>query len=162
MIYGMLTAKSCLLTSIVDQLHERTKKVNAVERLGRHLCEGIPEAAKEKYQRFIREWVPENPTILIDDSDVVKPEGCKFESLGIVRDSSKSTEKKSVYEKGYHVAEAAVIIRSKHPVSVFSRIHSSQEKGYVSSNAITFEAIEQCIKLFRKATYVMDRGYDDN
>ena len=29
MIYGMLAAKSCLLTSIVDQLHERTKKVNA-------------------------------------------------------------------------------------------------------------------------------------
>ena len=95
MTYGMLAAKSCLLTSIVDQLHERTKKVNAVERLGRHLCEGIPEAAKNEYHRFIREWVPEDPTILIDDSDVVKPEGYKFESLGIVRDGSKSTEKKS-------------------------------------------------------------------
>ena len=57
MTYGMLAAKSCLLTSIVDQLHERTKKVNAVERLGRHLCEGIPEAAKNEYHRFIREWV---------------------------------------------------------------------------------------------------------
>jgi hypothetical protein len=53
MTYGMLAAKSCLLTSIVDQLHERTKKVNAVERLGRHLCEGIPEAAKNEYHRFI-------------------------------------------------------------------------------------------------------------
>ena len=63
MTYGMLAAKSCLLTSIVDQLHERTKKVNAVERLGRHLCEGIPEAAKNEYHRFIREWVAENPTI---------------------------------------------------------------------------------------------------
>ena len=101
MTYGMLAAKSCLLTSIVDQLHERTRKVNAVERLGRHLCEGIPEAAKNEYHRFIREWVAENPTILIDDSDVVKPEGYKFESLGIVRDGSKSTEKKNVYEKGF-------------------------------------------------------------
>ena len=100
----MLTAESCLLTSIVDQLHERTKKVNAFERLGRHLCEGIPEAAKNEYHRFIREWAPENPTILIDDSDVVKPEGYKFESLGIVRDGSKSAEKKSVYEKGYPTA----------------------------------------------------------
>ena len=59
MTYGMLAAKSCLLTSIVDQLHERTKKVNAVERLGRHLCEGIPEAAKNEYHRFIRECVRE-------------------------------------------------------------------------------------------------------
>ena len=162
MIYGMLAAKTCLLTSIVDQLHERTKKVNAVERLGRHLCEGIPEAARDEYHKIIQEWVPENPVNLIDDSDVVKPEGRKFESLGIVRDGSKSTEKKSVYEKGYHVTEAVAITRSKQPVSLYSRIHSSQEKGYISANAVTFEAIDQCVGLFRKATYVMDRGYDDN
>ena len=45
--------------------------------------------------------------ILIDDNDVVKPEGYKFESLGNVRDDSKRAEKKSVYEKGYHVTEAS-------------------------------------------------------
>ena len=162
MTYGMLAGKSCLLTRIVDQLHERTKKVNAVERLGRHLCEGIPEAASDEYHKFVQEWVPENPVILIDDSDVVKPEGRKFEALGIVRDGSKSTEKKNVYEKGYHVTEAVAITRSKQPVSLYSRIHSSQEKGYISANAVTFEAIDQCVGLFRKATYVMDRGYDDN
>ena len=162
MIYGMLAAKTCLLTSIVDQLHERTRKINAVERLGRHLCEGIPEEARDEYHKIIQEWVPDNPVILIDDSDVVKPEGRKFESLGIVRDGSKSTEKKSVYEKGYHVTEAVSITRSKQPVSLYSRIHSSQEKGYISANAVTFEAIDQCVGLFRKATYVMDRGYDDN
>ena len=106
--------------------------------------------------------MPKEPVILIDDSDVAKPEGYKFEALGIVRDGSKSTEKKNVYEKGYHVTEAVAITRSKQPVSLFSRIHSSREKGYVSANAVTFEAIDQCGKLFRKATYVMDRGYDDN
>ena len=163
MTYGMLASKSCLLTSIVDQLHERTKKVNAVERLGRHLSEGIPGMAKDEYHKIVREWVPEQPVILIDDSDVIKPEGYKFEALGIVRDGSKSTEKKSVYEKGYHVTEAVAITRSKQPVSLFSRIHSSHEKGYVSSNAVTFEAIDTCYaSLFKKATYVMDRGYDDN
>ena len=158
MIYGMLAAKTCLLTSIVDQLHERTRKVNAVVRLGGHLCESIPEEARDEYHKIIQEWVPDNPVILIDDSDVVKPEGRKFESLGIVRDGSKSTEKKSVYEKGYHVTEAVAITRSKQPVSLYSRIHSSQEKGYISANAVTFEAIDQCVGLFRKATYVMDRG----
>lgn len=162
MTYGMLAGKSCLLTSIVDQLHERTKKVNAVERLGRHLSEGVSEVARDEYQKIIREWMPEQPVILIDDSDIVKPEGHRFEALGIVRDGSKSTEKKNVYEKGYHVTEAVAITRSKQPVSLFSRIHSSREKGYISSNAVTFEAIDRCASLFKKATYVMDRGYDDN
>ena len=29
--YGMLAAGSCLLTDVVDQLHEDTKKVNSVK-----------------------------------------------------------------------------------------------------------------------------------
>ena len=57
MIYGMFAAKTCLLTSIVDQLHERTRKVNAVKRLERHLCEGIPEEARDEYHKIIQEWV---------------------------------------------------------------------------------------------------------
>ena len=162
MTYGMLASGSCLLTSIVDELHEATKKVNAVERLGRHLKEGVPKKAQECYRRLVREWVEEKPVVLIDDSDVVKQEGYKFEALGIVRDGSESTDKKSVYKKGYHVTEAVAITRSKQPVSVFSRIHSSLEKDYVSANAVTFEAIEQSVKLLEKATFVMDRGYDDN
>lgn len=162
MTYGMLASGSCLLTGIVDELHEETKKVNTVERLSIHLKEGVPESAREKYLRLIREWVPEEPVVLIDDSDVVKPEGYKFESLGIVRDGSESTDKKNVYKKGYHVTEAVTITRNRQPVSIFSRIHSSVEKDYVSANAVTFEAIGEGVKLFKKATFIMDRGYDDN
>jgi len=40
MTYGMLAAGSCLLTEVVDQLHEDTKKVNSVERLTKHLNNG--------------------------------------------------------------------------------------------------------------------------
>ena len=100
--------------------------------------------------------------IHIDDSDVVKPDGYKFESLGIVRDGSESTSTKNVYKKGYHVTEACVLTTSNHPVSIFSKIHSSAEKGYKSANVITFEAMEQGAALFKRATFCMDRGYDDN
>ena len=162
MTYGMLVSGSCLLTKIVDALHEKAKKVNAVERLGKHLKERIAESIQKKYLQLIREWIPEEPVVLIDDSDVVKPEGRKFEALGIVRDGSESTEKKNVYKKGYHVTEAVTVTRSSQPVSIFSRIHSSEEKDYVSANAITFEAIERGARLFGKAAFVMDRGYDDN
>lgn len=160
--YGMLAAKSCLLTDVVDQLHEDSKKINIVDRLSRHLDHGTSEKATSSYLQMIKKWIPSEPVIHIDDSDVVKPEGYKFESLGIVRDGSESTSTKSVYKKGYHVTEACVLTSSNHPVSIFSKIHSSAEKNYKSANTITFDAIEQGAALFGKATFAMDRGYDDN
>ena len=160
--YGMLASGSCLLTDVVDQLHEGSKKINTVDRLSRHLDKGTPSEASVSYLQLVRKWVPSEPVIHIDDSDVVKPAGCKFESLGIVRDGSESTSAKSVYKKGYHVTEACVLTAGSHPVSIFSKIHSSSEKNYKSANAITFNAMERGAALFGKATFCMDRGYDDN
>lgn len=162
MTYGMLAAGSCLLTDIVDQLHEHSKKVNSVERLTRHLNTGIPKNALKSYLSLVRTTAPKNPIIHIDDSDVIKPDGYKFEALGLVRDGSKSTDAKTVYEKGYHVTEACVLADSNHPVSIFSKVHSSKEKNYTSANDVTFSAMERGAALFGKATFVMDRGYDDN
>ena len=63
MTYGMLASNSCLLTDVVDQLHEDSKKVNSVERLTRHLNKGIPNAALSSYLHTIRKWVPNEPVI---------------------------------------------------------------------------------------------------
>ncbi len=160
--YGMLAAGSCLLTDVVDQLHEDAKKVNSVERLTRHLNKGIPNKALQSYLQTVRKWVTDEPVIHIDDSDIIKPNGYKFEALDTVRDGSKSNASKNVLEKGYHVTEACVITKSNHPVSIYSRIHSSKEKGFTSINNITFDAMERGKAMFGKATFVMDRGYDDN
>ena len=160
--YGMLASGSCLLTDVAGQLHEPSKKINVVDRLSRHLEKGTPTSAAASYLQQVKKWVPAEPVVYIDDSDVVKPDGHKFEALGIVRDGSESTPAKNVYKKGYHVTEACVLTRSNHPVSIFSRIHSSSEKDYKSANAITFQAMEQSASLFGKATFAMDRGYDDN
>ena len=162
MTYGMLASSSCLLTDVVDQLHEDSKKVNSVERLTRHLNKGTPNVALSSYLHTIRKWVPNQPVIHIDDSDIIKPDGYKFEALGLVRDGSKSTNTKNVYEKGYHVTEACVMTKSNHPVSIYSKIHSSKEKNFTSVNSITFDAMERGKAMFGKATFVMDRGYDDN
>ena len=162
MIYGMLASGSCLLTDIVDQLHETSKKVNSVERLTRHLNKGTPVKALNSYLSVIRKWIPDEPVIHIDDSDIVKPDGYKFEALGIVRDGSKSNDTKNVYEKGYHVTEACVLTKNNHPVSIFSKIHSSKEKSFTSANDVTFSAMERGAAMFGRATFVLDRGYDDN
>ena len=160
--YGMLASGSCLLTDVVDQLHEPSKKINIVDRLSRHLDKGTPASAAASYLQQVKKWVPAAPVIHIDGSDVVKPDGHKFEALGIVRDGSESTSAKNVYKKGYHVTEACVLTSSNHPASIFSKIHSSHEKDYKSANTITFQAMEQGAALFGKATFAMDRGYDDN
>jgi len=162
MIYGILASGSCLLTDIVDQLHEPTKKINAVERLSKHLKKGTSVNALNDYLNNICKLVPEQPVIHIDDSDVVKPKGNKFEMLDIVRDGSESTSGKNVLKKGYHVSEACVLTRSNHPVSIFSEIHSTKEKDFNSLNTITFRAMERGAAMFGKATFVMDRGYDSN
>lgn len=162
MLYGILASGSCHLTDIVDQLHEKTKKVNAVERLTKHLNKGVSSKQLSAYLRIVKSMVPADPVIHIDDSDVSKPDGYKFEALGYVRDGSKSSNAKSVYTKGYHVTEACVVTGSNHPVSIFSEIHSSAEKSFTSINDVTFRAMERGAKLFGKATFVMDRGYDDN
>lgn len=162
MNYGILASGSCLLTDIVDQLHEPSRKINIVDRLSRHLAKGTPKDTLKAYLTQVKKWCPEQPVIHIDDSDIVKPEGYKFESLGWVRDGSESTATKNVYKKGYHVTEATVLTDSSHPISIFSEIHSSKEKGFTSINDITFSAMERAAALFKKATFVMDRGYDDN
>lgn len=160
--YGILASGSCLLTDIVDQLHEPSKKINVVDRLSKHLAKGTPQPALNAYLALVKKWCPSHPVIHIDDSDIVKPDGYKFESLGLVRDGSESTSTKSIYKKGYHVTEATVLTKSGHPVSIFSEIHSSQEKEFTSINAVTFSAMERTVALFKKATFVMDRGYDSN
>ena len=162
MNYGILASGSCLLADIVDHLHEPSRKINIVDRLSRHLAKGIPQNALNSYLSQVRKWCPGQPAIPIDDSDVVKPDGFKFESLGWVRDGSESTAAKNVYKKGYHVTEATVLTGSSHPVSIFSEIHSSKEKDFTSINDVTFSAMERAAALFKKATFIMDRGYDDN
>ncbi len=162
MNYGILASGSCLLTDIAHHLHEPSRKINIVDRLSRHLSRGIPKDAMKAYLSQVKKCCPTQPVIHIDDSDVVKPNGYKFESLGRVRDGSESTSAKNVYKKGYHVTEATVLTTNNHPVSIFSKIHSSSEKNFTSINDVTFAAMERGSALFGKATFVMDRGYDDN
>ena len=88
MTYGIVASNSCLLTQISQLLQENTKKRYTVDRLSDHLANGIPQNALADYLRYVCSIVPSEPVIHIDDSDVIKPEGYHFESLGIVRDGA--------------------------------------------------------------------------
>ncbi len=162
MCYGILASGSCVLSQIAHELQEDTQKINTIDRLSRHLSKGVPALGELNYCNELLDMVPEDVVIHIDESDITKPCGKKFEDLCTVRDGSESTGSRPVWKPGYHVAEATVLTRSKQPVSIFSKIYSSDSADYISQRDVTFDSIKQSLFYFEHATFVMDRGYDDN
>ena len=161
MIYGIIKSSSCILSDISDALMEDIKKANTIERLCRGLKEKLPADITVNYLNMVKESLPKDPVILVDDTDIVKPYGEKFESLGVVRDGSSENK---TYEKGYMVTEMVGLTeKEKHPVSLFSHIHSSLEKNYKSTNAVLYAGIERVLRTVNgKPCFVFDRGYDSN
>ena len=108
----------------------------------------------------VNKVIGEEPVILVDDTDVIKPYGKVFQSLGEVKDGSSL---KARYEKGYMVTElVALTEKEKHPVSLYSHIHSSHEKGYKSINDVTFHGMNRVIEHIKTLYLCLDRGYDAN
>ena len=66
-----------------------------------------------------KRWVLEDTVIHIDDSDVVKSSGYKFELLGIVRDGSANTSKK-IFMKKDTTLQRPVFLQPAIILSVFS------------------------------------------
>ena len=164
MIYGISKSKDILLSSIAGTLDEKTKKAYVIDRLSDNLSNDLSSSIDENYCNLAMNALGNNPVFLIDDSDIIKPLGEKFEDLGIVRDGSSRNKN---YEKGYHHTEIVGLTENmRQPISIFSKIHSSTQKDYVSANTITFEGIDKVVEMLDKrkikGIFVNDRGYDSN
>ena len=164
MIYGIAKSKDILLSSIAGALDEKTKKAYTIDRLSDNLSKDISPSVEENYIQLAMDNLKENPVFIVDDSDVTKPLGSKFEDLGIVRDGSSINKS---YEKGYHVTEIVGITKNmRQPISLYTKIHSSTQKDFVSANDVTLEGIEKVVKELnkrdQKGIFVNDRGYDNN
>ena len=164
MLYGISKSKDILLSNISEALDEDIKKAYTINRFSDNLCWDLDPTIYKNYCNMVIELFGENPVFVIDDSDIIKPLGQQFENLGIVRDGS---SKDKSYEKGYHVIEIVGLTKNKkQPISIFSNIHSSTSKDYVSANTVTFNALDTVISMLneRKRTgiFVHDRGYDNN
>ena len=108
---------------------ENTKKAYVIDRLSDNLACDLDDNIDKNYCDIVMDSFGENPVFIIDDSDIIKPLGEKFEDLGIVRDGS---SKNKNYEKGYHVTEIVGLTKDKRqPISVFSKIHSYTSKEYI-------------------------------
>ena len=164
MIYGIAKSKDILLSSIASALDEKTKKAYTIDRLSDNLSKDISPSVEENYIQLAMDNLRENPVFIVDDSDVTKPLGSKFEDLGIVRDGSSINKS---YEKGYHVTEIVGLTKNmKQPISLYTKIHSSTQKDFISANEVTLEGIEKVVKELnkreQKGIFINDRGYDNN
>ena len=164
MIYGISKSKDVLLSSIAEALNEDTKKAYTINRLSDNLVSDLSASIDDNYNNLVIDALGDTPIFLVDDSDIVKPLGEKFEDLGIVRDGS---SRKKSYEKGYHHTEIVGLTKNmKQPISIFSKIHSSTQKDFISNNSVTYEGLDKVVYLLNernlKGIFVNDRGYDSN
>ena len=145
MIYGISKSKNILLSNISEALYENTKKAYTIDRLSDNLATDLNPSIEENYCNIVMDSLGDNPVFLVDDSDIIKPLGNKFEDLGIVRDGS---SKSKTFEKGYHHTEIVGLTQNmKQPISIFSKIHSSTQKDFISNNSVTYEGLDKVVSL---------------
>ena len=137
-IYGILRSGSIILKNIDTALNEPIKTENTIDRLSQNLQRNLSTEIQKNYIKKMLDSLEKHPVILVDDSDVIKPHGKKFEALDKVRDGSSLDNK---IEKGYLMTEiVGLTTNKKQPVSLFSHLHSSKEKHYKSTNEVYFRA----------------------
>lgn len=165
MMYGMARSRSCRLSDIARSLKEDNDLINTIDRLSTNLLMFNEKEKKQLWNRYYDKVNPffkdEDSIVLLDDSDVAKRSSKKLEDLDEVIDAS-SKDKEPV--PGYHVCEAVVLgKREKQPISIYSKIYSCKSEDFESMKTYTMESIDTARKVLKKpATYVADRGYDDD
>jgi hypothetical protein len=158
MVYGLLAGKTCSLTQIARELNENIALDKTVERLSRNLMNFDElEALRESYFNSVKGNFDENTVLLIDDGDIAKTNSSKLEGLCKVRDGSTG----EIVDGYWYAGASALTSENKQPIPVYSRIYSTEEKGYVSNNAETIKSLEYLSSHFSKTNIrALDRGYD--
>lgn len=160
MIYGLIEAQSVKLSDIARCLKEDITLKKTIERLSRNLKSfNKQDSLFSNYTNLIDKYIDNETIFCIDLSDIVKPNSKVLENLGKVKDGSTGK-----IEDGYNIFEiAALTPKHKMPLSVYSKIFSNKEDGFISENTEVFEGLKYLSKTFgKKGIRTLDRGFDDN
>ena len=162
-IYGILKGRSVILSDIAHELAEDTLPKKTIERLSRFLDRGLDIEFRDGLLSLALSMMPKDgiKAFAVDDTDVAKPYGRKFESLGTVKDASSP---RGSIERGYRVTcITAITAERKHPMPVFCSFHSETQPGFNSVNEHTFAGLEFAFSKLAdyEGVFVFDRGYDD-
>ncbi|HSH24710.1 MAG TPA: transposase [Massilibacterium sp.] len=160
-LYGMSKAQNTLLSDIARALEEKIDLQYTIKRLSRNAAEENDlKQVHRNYLNTLKTSIPDNPLVIVDESEIVKPYAEKMEDLALVRDASKN-----VLEKGYPTLNFSMATpKTKHPLPLYNHLYSSKEEDFQSQNieiAKGFNTVHTFLGK-KKATFVMDRGYDRN
>lgn len=152
-----------MLSDIAHSLGEKIAPKKPIERIPRFLSREYDLKFRNGLLSLAISMMPKNElkVFSVDDTDVSKPYGKCFESLGKVRDASSVD---GAIGSSYRVScITALTASSKHPMSIYDVFNSETKPGYLSANTYTFDGIEfVCTHLCkRESVFVFDRGYDD-
>jgi|SRR5690625_1039590 len=161
MLFGLAKGKSVILSDIAKTLEEPIDTIQTVKRLSTRLEDfHEDDALMANYGKLLSSYLnKEDNLIIVDNSEIIKPYSKKLEGLGKVRDGSTNR-----IEKGYWTANMiAITDKSKHPLPLYSHLYSSSEDGFISANEETYKGLRHVRNILaeRKATFVMDREYDN-
>lgn len=160
-LYGMSKAQNTLLSDIARALEENIDLIYTIKRLSRNGAEENDlKQVHQNYLNTLKISIPDNPLVIVDESEIVKPYAEKMENLALVRDGSRN-----VLEKGYPTLNFSMASpKTKHPLPLYNHLYSSKEEDFQSQNieiAKGFNTVHTFLGK-KKATFVMDRGYDRN
>lgn len=162
-VYGILKSKSVLLSNIAHSLNEKILLKKTIERLSNFLSSEIEKEIHSYHYRLNLSLMPTDLKLfIVDDTDVTKPYGKRFESLGRVKDGSAI---RVTYEKGYRVTSIVGLSTNvKHPLPFYDVFHSETQVNFNSINKYTSKGLSSIIFHLKdyESCFVFDRGYDDN
>lgn len=162
-VYGIIKAKSVILSDIAHSLNEKILLKKTIERLSKCLDSEIDKNITQMHYNYNLSLMPSSLKVfIVDDTDVTKPYGKCFESMGNVRDAS---AKNTTFERGYRVTSIVGLSKeAKHPLPFYDIFHSETQKNFNSINEYTIEGLTSIINKIEKneGIFIFDRGYDDN
>lgn len=161
LLYGMSKSQHIFLSEIARSLNEKTDLTYTIKRLSRNVARDEDlRRVHGNYLDTLRTSIPDNPLVIVDESDIAKPYAEKMEALGQIHDGSKKT-----IEKGYTTINFALsTARTKHPLPLYTHVCSAQEEGFDSMNVEKAKGFNTIDRFMGETacTFVMDRLYDSN
>lgn len=158
-ISGIVKSNSCHLTKISRTFNENIKLKKTVERISRNLKSfKMIDTVHNNYLNIMKSNLNNNKKLyFVDESDIAKPNGKKFEYLGDIQDGSSNHK----WTKGYGLTEIVTLLNNE-PVITQSQLWTTADPEFISKNKILYDLLEKNIAFFdnKLDTYIFDRGFD--